>query len=169
MEYIDLYRRDGTPIGRTIPKKEERAPDEYYLHTHIIFCDQEGRYLLQQRALTQKYLPGKWDVTGGGVMAGETSADAALRELREELGLSLRPEELHFVRRRVDENAGHCLLDMYCAKLHFRPEDCVLQKEEVEAVRLVSFEEFVETVRYNKDEVYLEMLKEADQLLRSLD
>lgn len=169
MEYIDLYDKNGLLLGKRIPKHGERSPEEYYRHTHILICDKDNHYLLQQRALSAHYLPGKWDVTGGGVQAGETSLEAAVREAKEELGLELPPEALRLAGQRVDEAAGRCLLDVYCVKFDFSIEDCHPRREEVEAVRLVDFDEFVETVCYNKDEVYREILSEADKLLRTAD
>lgn len=168
METIDLYDRSGRPLGKTVPKGQARPPEAYYRHVHVILCDRQNQYLIQQRAFCQKYLPGKWDVTGGGVRAGETSLTAAIREVGEELGLALRPEDLHLAGSRVDEAAGRCLLDIYCAKLDVTSEDCVLQKEEVEAVRLVDFDTFVKTVCYNKDQVYRELLGKARVLLEGI-
>lgn len=169
MEYIDLYDRNGLLLGKRIPKHGERSPEEYYLHTHILICDKDNRYLLQQRSLSTHYLPGKWDVTGGGAQAGESSLEAAIREAKEELGLDIPAAAMQLAGQRVDEAAGRCLLDVYCVKFDFSVEGCRLRKEEVEAVRLVDFAEFVETVCYNKDEIYRGILNRADKLLRAAD
>lgn len=142
-EWIDLYDRSGRSLGRKIPKGAKRENGEYYRHVHIILYSRHGGWLIQQRSMGKEFFPGKWDVTGGGVMAGEESRDAALREVREELGLSIPPEELRYAGGMVVEEAGRCLLDVWYALLDFRPEECVLQKEEVQAVKLVSFEELL--------------------------
>ena len=44
------------------------------------------RYLLIRRC--GKYLPGTWQMVSGGIEQGETASAAALREIREETGLS---------------------------------------------------------------------------------
>lgn len=51
------------------------------LGVRVLVVDAEGRVLL----IRHSYLPG-WYLPGGGVDAGETLADAAIRELREETG-----------------------------------------------------------------------------------
>jgi len=52
----------------------------------LIECD--GRWLVQQRQLG-KHLAGTWEFPGGKVVSGETAQQAAVREVREELGLGV--------------------------------------------------------------------------------
>ena len=54
----------------------------------LIF-DDAGRVLLQRRGDS-----GRWSVIGGGVDPGETPAEAAVREAREETGLDVEPARL---------------------------------------------------------------------------
>ena len=49
--------------------------------------------LLTQRALHLKHHPGQVSFPGGKVEPGESSAEALIREIREELGLEVRPGE----------------------------------------------------------------------------
>ncbi len=61
---------------------------------HLVAARSDGRVWVQQRALNKATDPGLWDTTmGGQVGAGESVADALLRETWEEAGL--RPEQLH--------------------------------------------------------------------------
>jgi 8-oxo-dGTP pyrophosphatase MutT (NUDIX family) len=71
-------------VGNPIPRRAAR----------ILVVDGQGRVLL-----FQGHDPGRpgiryWFTAGGGLDEGETSAEGAARELREETGLSLRPESL---------------------------------------------------------------------------
>ncbi len=45
------------------------------------------KVLLCRRSLTRAWYPGVWDLPGGHREAGETAADALVRELQEELGI----------------------------------------------------------------------------------
>lgn len=51
--------------------------------------DDDGRVLLAERP-AGKHMAGWWEFPGGKVSAGESDADALVRELREELGIEAR-------------------------------------------------------------------------------
>jgi len=60
----------------------------------VAAADGQAACLLTQRPMTLRRHPGQFALPGGRVDAGEHEADAALRELREELGLSVGPEAI---------------------------------------------------------------------------
>ena len=53
--------------------------------------DEAGRVLIAQRP-EGKHMAGWWEFPGGKVGAGETDREALVRELREELGVEVRPD-----------------------------------------------------------------------------
>jgi 8-oxo-dGTP diphosphatase len=59
------------------------------LVTAAALVDSDGRVLIAQRP-QGKSLPGLWEFPGGKVEAGETPEDALIRELEEELGISVK-------------------------------------------------------------------------------
>ena len=65
------------PFLRPEPKKEGA----------LAVVQRDGRLLMIQRALDLQRAPGQWGLPGGLLEPGETPAQAALRELEEELGL----------------------------------------------------------------------------------
>ncbi|MEA2324773.1 MAG: 8-oxo-dGTP diphosphatase [Solirubrobacteraceae bacterium] len=60
----------------------------------IVLGDRDGRVLLLRRAADDDIHPGLWELPGGGIDPGETPAQAAARELREEAGLDLTEDDL---------------------------------------------------------------------------
>lgn len=68
----------------------------------------DGRYLLQLRDNKPGiFFPGHWSLFGGAHEAGETDEEALLREVHEELDLTLAPADLRFF-TRFDFSLGFC-------------------------------------------------------------
>jgi A/G-specific adenine glycosylase len=70
------------------PVKSARPTIPHYDIAVAIITNDQGEILVQQRPL-DAMLGGLWEFPGGKVEDGETPADAAVREAREELGLEI--------------------------------------------------------------------------------
>ena len=100
--------------------------------------------LIQQRTLEKIIWPGRWDVSAaGGVDAGETSRQAAEREVREELGY---PLDLAGVRVSMTVNFEGGFDDFFLVKRAVDLERLSLQKEEVSQVRWATCEEILDMI-----------------------
>jgi len=66
---------------------------ELLLVAAAALIDGTGQVLVQQRPLTGS-LPGLWEFPGGKIESGETPEYALVRELHEELGVVVRPDDL---------------------------------------------------------------------------
>ena len=89
-ELWDVYDAAGRPTGGTRRRGEALEEGEYHLCVHVWIRDEQGRYLLTKRA-PGEYMAGRWEAPGGSALTGEDSLAAALREVKEETGLSLDP------------------------------------------------------------------------------
>ncbi len=58
----------------------------------VTVIDRRGRLLLFRREKPGQLFDNHWEVVGGRIEFGETSAEAARRELQEEAGISAKPE-----------------------------------------------------------------------------
>lgn len=88
-EMLEVVDVDGRFIR--LARRAEVHSDPTLLHrvVHVLIFDRRGRLLLQRRSLNKDMSPGLWDTSvGGHINPGESAADAALREMHEELGIS---------------------------------------------------------------------------------
>lgn len=144
-ELIDIYDRDRRFTGLTVPREGARMGEgQYMLYVLAIIQDMQGRILITQRSMDKHWAAGWWEVTGGGVSAGETSEQAIVRELAEEVGLDVAdyPLELIYTYENVDlEGGDNYIVDIYRFKLDFTTDDVKLQASEAVDCRLVTFDE----------------------------
>jgi hypothetical protein len=91
MELWDIYDAYRHKTGRTGVRGEPVLPGDYHLVVHLIVFNAAGQMLIQQRQSCKRSCPDMWDITVGGcAVVGESSQEAAMRELREEIMAMLR-------------------------------------------------------------------------------
>ena len=104
MELWDLYNDRRERIGRDHIRGEAIPEGCFHLVVHIWIRNAKGEYLISQRSAHLPSLPLMWECVGGSVLKGEDSRTAALRETKEEVGVSLYPDKgkrIQSVLRRV--------------------------------------------------------------------
>ena len=101
MEIWDLYNERRELTGRD-HIRGDAIPDGYYhLVVHVWVRNSKGEYLISQRSADRPTYPLKWECVGGSVLKGEDSLSGALRETKEEVGLSLSRNDGKLVRSMV--------------------------------------------------------------------
>ena len=91
-ELWDVYDENGCFTGRTHRRGDSLKRGEYHLVVHVWLQNPEGKLLITKRA-PNKGFPNMWECTGGSALAGDDSLTAAIREVREETGLTVLPEQ----------------------------------------------------------------------------
>lgn len=86
-EVFDVVDEHDVVIGRKT-RGEVHAQRLMHRAVHVFVRDKKGQLLLQKRSMFKDVHPGTWDSSvAGHVDAGEDYADAAVRELEEEMGI----------------------------------------------------------------------------------
>jgi len=134
MEYWDIYDADKRLTGRTMQREDwNMKPGEYHLTVLGVIRRPDHTFLITQRVLSKSWAPGWWEVSGGGVQAGETSQEAVRRELLEETGIDVEGAEgglLFTYRRDNPQEKDNYFVDVYRFDLDVREEDVKIQEEE---------------------------------------
>lgn len=97
MELWDLYTENREPTGRTHIRGEEIPDGFFHLVVHVWIRNSKGEYLISQRSASRPTFPLMWECVGGSVLAGEDSLTGALREVKEEVGIDLKPNDGHLL------------------------------------------------------------------------
>ena len=101
MEIWDLYNEKRELVGRDHIRGEKIPDGCYHLVVHVWIRNSKGEYLISQRSADRASFPLMWECVGGSVTKGEDSMTGALRETREEVGVTLKPENGTLLRSEV--------------------------------------------------------------------
>ncbi|MDD3928648.1 MAG: NUDIX domain-containing protein [Sphaerochaeta sp.] len=134
-EYWDLYDTNRQPLGRTHLRGLPLDKDTYHVVVSVWTVNQDNKLLVTLRSAEKDLYPNLWENTSGSVVSGETSREAALRELREETGIEAREDELQFLgtARKLAS-----FVDIYLVRKYFDSETITLQEGETTAYRWVT-------------------------------
>ncbi len=160
MELWDMYTKDRIKTGKTKERSAPFRPAEYHLVVHICIFNSQGQMLIQQRQPFKDGWPNMWDITvGGSSLSGEYSAQAAHRELEEEIGLSV---DFTNIRPHLTVNYEYGFDDYYLLELDVDTSTLKLQYEEVQAVKWASCEEIISM---EKEGLFIPYYKNLIELL----
>ena len=153
-EPIDVYDADRRPTGLVIDRRSQRlGQGQYMLYAIVVVCDAQGRMLITRRALDKAWAAGWWEVPGGGVCAGETTRDAAIREAGEEVGLDLTRGTLELLWSYRNDDPGYSdnyFADIYRATLDFSTADVRLREREATDFALANWDEVRELAQQGR-------------------
>lgn len=132
-EWLDIVDECDTVIGRDT---RARVHTLGHLHrsSHIVLHNSRGEVFIQLRSMSKDSGPGLWDISAAGhVDSGETYIDCAVRELHEELGITVDAGQLHDLGKLMpDERTGLEFTQLY--SLH-SDQPLTLQREEIDEGR----------------------------------
>ena len=88
-EIFDVVNERDEVIGRA-PRSEVHARGLRHRATHVLVFNPRGEVFLQKRSIMKDRQPGMWDSSASGHLnSGEGYDACAVREVREELGVTL--------------------------------------------------------------------------------
>lgn len=152
MEYWNLYDYEGKKKKKIALRGSKLNDNEYHLVVNAWIKNSNNEYLITQRVATKSH-PLKWECTGGSALLGETSLEAAIREIREELGINVSKDSAKHV-GRCRRYYASCpdIFDVWIFYFDVKLEEITTQEEEVNDVKWATREEILKLYKENKFE-----------------
>ncbi len=176
-EIFDIVDSDGNPTGETVSREiahrdgiRHRTSHVWLLRRGTYACGGDTEILLQKRCTDKDSFPGCYDISSAGhIPAGQSFGFSAIRELREELGLTVSEDALHPCGLRRFKYIGNfhdrTFRDDQVSMIYglwYTPEmgEIRVQPEEIESVLWLSIDACVRAVAENRIPhcIYLEEL-----------
>ncbi len=149
-EFWNVYDKFRNKTDKIIKRdSEERLKDgEYHIVITGIIQNSRNQILITRRNKNKKVYPGLWECTGGSVKTEESSIEAVIREINEEIGIELKPTEGKLLGTMQRSNYFR---DVWKFKKDVLKEDINYNDGEVIDFKWVSLEEYADL--YNKGEI----------------
>jgi 8-oxo-dGTP pyrophosphatase MutT (NUDIX family) len=139
-EIWDIYDESRVKTGRTHRRGDYLAKGDYHLVVHIWLLNSDGRFLITKRS-PNKGFPNMWECSGGSALAGDDSLAAAVREVKEETGLTLDPKRGEVV---LTYRGTDYITDVWLFRQDFDLSDVQLLEGETCDVMYASVEELLQ-------------------------
>ncbi len=145
VEYRDLYDENRNPVNKKV-MRDGKVPKGLKYVTVVVFIYNKytNEWLMQKRT---KDKGGKWATTSGHPVSGQTSIEGMVTEIKEELGIDVKENELRFI---TTVNRKEKFADIYYLESDVNLKDINIQKEEVDAVKWMTKKEIEELYKIGK-------------------
>ncbi|CAN0095403.1 unnamed protein product [Pylaiella littoralis] len=164
-ESLSRLTEPPRPAGFRKARGLVHADGDWHRSVHIWLHTSKGELVLQKRSASKDTFPGLWDVSvGGHVTAGEGSLETAIKETREELGLSCDETSFCFVCTVATTAKGSTPMhgdflcneykDIYLLRHDGPVEELNFAPSEVEDVKLVPMDQLREAFE-SQDPTYI--------------
>jgi isopentenyl-diphosphate delta-isomerase type 1 len=164
-EIFDIVDKNDVVTGRAKRSEVHGNPDLIHRVIHILLFNSKGELFLQKRSMSKDIQPGKWDTSVGGHLdSGESYEEAALREMKEELGIEA--DNLTFIHKYLHSNSIES--EYVSTYISVYNRDITIEKSEIEEGSFFTLEK-IESTKYSG--IYTpnfiheyELLKESNSL-----
>lgn len=168
-ELIDYYDENGTHLG-VIDKAIAHKEGLWHKSVHVWVVNDKKEVLIQKRCSQKKFFPNFWDCSfAGHIGAGENSIVSAIREAKEEIGLTIEDAELNFLFTEKQEYSWDKILsrefvDVYVLYRNIDTSSLSFQEDEVEFAKFVNLKELTtlflsnKIIPHNKEFEYLKTI-----------
>lgn len=147
IEYVDIYNEFKEKTNKIKIRHELLESGEYTLGVQATIINSLNQILISKRSEYKKVCPLMWECNGGQVLAGESGIDAIIREIKEELGITLDKEKALLFKTVKKE---HQFKDIYLFYQDIDINNIKFIDNEVIDVKWVSINEYMNMFKNNE-------------------
>lgn len=155
-ELWDIYDINKKKIGRTAERDVYQFKEgEYHIVVTGIIMNSKNEILISKRAEYKKFGL-MWECNGGSILAGETSLEGIIRELKEELGIEFSKKEAIFLKEIRRDKIPPDFKELWLFYKDVKIEDIKFTDGEATEAKWVTIDEFMK-------------MKEKDEIVKTID
>lgn len=153
MEYLEIVDEENNLTGKTEERDIVHAKGLWHREIAVWIMNEKGEILLQKRSPNKKQGANNWSTScAGHVDIGEEPIKAAIREIREELGIPVKEDDLKHLftaknKRVLTNSFNNIFCYLYFLKVNTPIEEFTIDTEEVSEIKYIPFEEFEQLVK----------------------
>ena len=142
-ELWDIYDINKKKIGRTAERDVYQFKEgEYHIVVTGIIINSKNEILISKRAEHKKFGL-MWECSGGSILAGETSLEGVIRELKEELGIEFSKKEAIFLKEIRRDKLPPDFKDLWLFRRDIDKREITFPDGESIDAKWVTIDEFV--------------------------
>lgn len=153
MEYLEIVDEENNFTGKTEERDIVHAKGLWHREIAVWIMNEKGEVLLQKRSPTKKQGANNWSTScAGHIDIGEEPKKSAIREIREELGIPVKEDDLKHLftaknKRVLTNSFNNIFCYLYFLKVNTPIEEFTIDTEEVSEIKYIPFEEFEQLVK----------------------
>ena len=149
-ELWDIYDINKKKIGRTAERDVYQFKEgEYHIVVTGIIINSKNEILISKRAEHKKFGL-MWECSGGSILAGETSLEGIIRELKEELGIEFSKKEAIFLKEIRRDKIPPDFKDIWLFKKDIDEREIIFPDGEAIDAKWVTIDKFIQMYK-NKE------------------
>lgn len=145
MEFFDVLSKTRQKLNYVKSREDKLKSNEFNQGAEIWILN-NNKLLITKRSMEKSH-PGKWETPGGCSQNSELSIDTIIREVREEIGISLSEKDLELIGTQLYKKQ---FVDVFKASKVINVSNIILQKNEVSEFKFVTKDEFIRMVKNNE-------------------
>ena len=148
-EIWDIYNEKREKTGKTAIRGVDKLKEnEYHIVVTGVIINSKNEILITQRA-PSKTFPLMWECNGGSIVSGEDSLSGVIRELKEDVGIEIDPEDGILIKSLRRAEVPPDFKDVWVFRKDIKDEEITLPDGEAVDFKWVTIDEFMNMYKNN--------------------